>query len=452
MGLTLVVLLVHDIPFMQYLRTVESDRIITALQRDGFVMAGQSSESLETATVQTQTSLQEIIDKYSKKSGARVIVVDAKGVVTADSNGPEKVGTSYASRPEIVQALAGTVADGRRLPGPNSEELLYVAVPILHGQHVMGAVRITFTSKTIDAAVSQRMRGILTVAGITLLLAAFVAFVIATNITRRIRELEDVTEAYTHGNLLVRANDAQGAPEIQSLAHSFNLMAERIQRMIEQQAAFAADASHQLRTPLTALQLRLERAVELAPNDPAAAMERLDAAMIETDRLQRLVEGLLVLSRTENSANPTLLKFDLAMVAKERIESWEALAAESQIKVVSGNLPSILVSALSGAIEQVIDNYIDNAIAVSPANSIITVNIEVGPSTATVHVLDQGPGMPEADLERAFNRFWRAQSDNSGSGLGLAIVERLVTAGGGTVQLTNRIPHGLDAQATFQRA
>lgn len=452
MGLTLVVLLVHDIPFSQYLRTVESDRIVTALQRDGFILAGKASESIELQTPESQTELQQTLTEYNQKSGARVIAVDKAGIVIADTDVPGRVGSSYLNRPEITAAVSGAVAEGRRDPGPNSEELLYVAVPVLHGNNVMGAVRITYTSKTIDDAVSQRLRGILLVAGITLVLAAFVAFVIASTITRRIKELENVTEEFTHGNFATRANESEGAPEIQSLARSFNSMAERLNRMMDQQAAFASDASHQLRTPLTALQLRLERAIELAPQDPSATVERLEAAMVETERLQRLVEGLLVLSRAENSASPNVMKFDLAVIAQERVDSWEALAAESQVQVQVGNIPHVLVYAVSGAIEQVIDNYIDNALAISPAGSTITVNIEVGEYQATVHVLDEGSGIAEADIDKAFNRFWRAKSDTSGSGLGLAIVERLVTAGGGNVKLANRLPHGVDAQASFNLA
>ena len=452
MGLTLVVLLVHDVPFVQYLKTVESDRIITALQRDGFIIAGKAEESLEDSQPISVASLQNSLDDYKVSSGARVIVVDGTGLVIADSDGPAKVGSSYADRPEITTALGGAVADGRRDPGPSTEELLYVAVPVLNGDKVLGAVRITFPSSTVDQAVNQRLRGILTVAGITLLLAALVAFVIASNITRRIRQLEHVTEEFTQGNLHSRADESEGAPEIQSLAHSFNLMAERLNRMMEQQAAFAADASHQLRTPLTALQLRLERAMELAPQDPQAAVERLDAAMVEAERLQRLVEGLLVLSRAENSANPMLMKFDLAVIAQERVESWEALAAESNVTVELGNNPHVIVTAVSGAIEQVIDNYIDNALAVSPQGSTITVSSQIGQGHVTVHVMDEGPGISETDISKAFNRFWRAKSDESGSGLGLAIVERLVTASGGAVKLENRDPRGLDAQATFNLA
>lgn len=452
MGLTLVVLLVHDIPFTNYLRTVEADRIVTALERDSFVMAGRAEESLEEPSATNVKGLQATLDNYKTQSGARVIVTDAKGIVIADTDDSAKVGTSYANRPEIQMALNGEINNGRRDPGPNTDELMYVAVPVLNGNDVIGAVRITFPSAVVDQAVWQRVRGIAIVAGITLLLAAIVAFLMATSITRRLKELEETTDEFRHGNLEVRATDSEGAPEIRSLATSFNSMADQLNRLMAQQRAFAGDASHQLRTPLTALQLRLERALEMVESDPDGASERIEAAMLEAERLQRLVEGLLVLSRSEANANPETARYNLAEMARERAESWEALASEADVKVTCTAPASVLVHAVPGAIEQVIDNYIDNALSIVPAGTAISVVITVDSQCATVHVLDEGPGMPEADLDKAFNRFWRARSDAHGSGLGLAIVERLTTLSGGQVRLANRLPHGLDAQAEFPLA
>lgn len=452
MGLTLVVLLVHDIPFTNYLRTVESDRIITALERDSFVMAGRAEESLEDPNSVTVAGLQKTLDNYKTQSGARVIVTDAKGVVIADTDEAAKIGTSYANRPEIQAALKGQITNGRRDPGPNSDELMYVAVPVLNGNDVLGVVRITFPSAVVDQAVWQRVRGIAIVAGITLLLAAIVAFLMATSISRRLRELEETTDEFTKGDLDIRASTSEGAPEIRSLASSFNSMADQLTRLMAQQRAFAGDASHQLRTPLTALQLRLERALEMVESDPEGASERIEAAMLEAERLQRLVEGLLVLSRTEANTRPETATFNLAEMARERAESWEALASEANVRVSCTAPLLVMVHAVPGAIEQVIDNYIDNALAIVSSGTKIEVVITQDSQFATVHVLDEGPGMPELDLDKAFNRFWRARSDAHGSGLGLAIVERLTTLSGGQVRLANRLPHGLDAQADFPLA
>ncbi len=451
LGLTLVVLLVHDIPLTNYLRTVENDRIVTALERDSFVIAGRSEEALEAGTAGKSTYVQDAIKSYSAKSGARVVITDNKGIAIATSDSTDTVGTSFASRKEIADALAGKVTTGRRFSSTLNHQILYVAVPVLNGSRTLGVVRITFPASAVDDAVTARIRGISTVAGITLLVAALVALIIATGVTSRLTKLRQVTEEFSNGDFSVRAELSGGAPEIQSLARSFNKMADQLEKLIAQQRAFAADASHQLRTPLTALTLRLERVSELLALDPVAAADRLDAAMIETDRLQRLVEGLLVLSRSEAKAIDTT-KQDASAFARERAENWDALAAEQGVAIAL-TIPKVAyVQAISGAVEQVIDNYIDNALEVAPEGSTITISISVDPDFTKISVLDEGPGLPPADLARAFNRFWRARSDAHGSGIGLAIVDRLVDASGGRAELVNRSPSGLEASAYFPTA
>ena len=452
LGLTLVILLVHDIPLAKYMRTVERDRIITSLERDSFIIAGNSEEAVANPTVAHKSELNTILANYKASSKAVVLVTNAQGTVIAATDPSIKAGDSFASRPEIATALKGIVASGRRFSQTLNYQIFYVAVPILGGTHVLGAVRITFPSTVVDQTVSNRIRSISIVAGITLLLALLVALVLATSVTSKLRKLQEVTEKFSEGDYHSRADSGSGASEIRSLARSFNKMAQQLSRLFDQQSAFAADASHQLRTPLTALQLRLERVIELMTSDPSGANERLEAAMVETDRLQNVVEGLLVLSRAGSELSPELFVYDLSSIAQERVSNWSALANESGVTIVFGGPESAPVFAVAGSLEQVIDNYIDNALAAVADRTTITVRIDVASDTSTLHVLDEGPGLPEEDLGKAFNRFWRSRSDANGSGLGLAIVERLVTASGGHVELANRHPRGLDASAEFNNA
>ncbi len=452
LSLTIVVLAVQDIPLIQYLRTVETDRIVTALERDSFVIAGRAEETLETNTPEGLEYVQSTITKYGAESGARVIVLDVNGVAIADSDSLDTVGTSFLSRPEVTEALSGTVSIGRRFSSTVNQELLYVAVPILNGPQTIGAVRITFPASVVDDAVDQRLRGISFVAGFTLLASALVAVLLALGITQRLSNLRNVTEEFTKGNYSVRAEINGGAPEIRSLARSFNTMADQLDKLISQQKAFAGDASHQLRTPLTALHLRLERATEMLATDPAGAAERIEAAMVEADRLQRLVEGLLALSRSENTDQTARIKCDATQIARERFQNWEALASEQGVSIVLNVPESAAIFAIPGALEQVIDNFIDNALEVVPTNSTIKVEITSDSELTKISVIDEGPGIPEADIAKAFNRFWRARSDAHGSGLGLAIIDRLVTASGGRAELVNLSPHGLSADAYFPSA
>ena len=452
LGLTLVILLVHDIPLANYMRTVERDRIITSLVRDSFIIAGNSEETVGNPTAAHTTELNTILANYKAASKAVVLVTNAQGKVISATDPSIKPGDSFASRPEITTALKGEVASGRRFSQTLNYQIFYVAVPILGGTHVLGAVRITFPATVVDQTVTNRIRSISEVAGITLLLALLIGLVLATSVTSKLRNLQEVTEKFSEGDFDTRADSQSGASEIKSLARSFNKMAEQLTRLLGQQRAFAADASHQLRTPLTALQLRLERVMELIQSDPNGANERLEAAMIEADRLQNVVEGLLVLSRASSEISPELFVYDLTSIAQERISNWSALASESGVTLVFDGPESAPVIAVAGSLEQVIDNYIDNSLAAVADRTIITIRVDVAPKTTTLHVLDEGPGLPEEDLEKAFNRFWRLRSDANGSGLGLAIVERLVTASGGRVELANRHPRGLDASAEFNNA
>ena len=228
-------------------------------------------------------------------------------------------------------------------------------------------------------------------------------------------------------------------------------MAERLNGLIDQQRSFAADASHQLRTPLTALRLKLERARDLIHEDPVGAEARLAAAESEADRLGSIIEGLLLLARTEANTTATE-RVDVAAVARARTEHWMALAEESGVRIGYHGAEHAAALALPGAVEQVVDNYIDNALSVSPAGGTIVVSVESGARTVDLHVLDDGPGMSAEDRLRAFDRFWRGASPAGGSGLGLAIVAQLMAASGGAAELQARPEGGLDASATFPSA
>jgi signal transduction histidine kinase len=173
------------------------------------------------------------------------------------------------------------------------------------------------------------------------------------------------------------------------------------------------------------------------------------AAEAEADRLGNIIEGLLMLSRTEAQSAPIEV-FDVASIARARIEHWQPLAAESTIKVRYEGPVSALALAVPTAVEQIIDNFIDNALSIVPSPSTLTLRVAKSATTVELHVLDQGPGMSAEDCVRAFDRFWRAASDNKGSGLGLAIVAQLARASGATAELTPRPEGGIDASVRFK--
>lgn len=446
---TLLVILVQDIPLSFYIQGVQRERIITGLERDAFVLAGRSEEALESPSVENTAVITEVAKRYQATSGARVIVVDATGIaiVTSDAD-DSKVGASYLSRPEIGTALSGEIASGTRYSQTLQQELLYVSVPVFSGDRILGAVRLTYPAAVVDDAVATQLRQLWVVALTTVLLAGVVGYIVAAGVTRRLKMLRASTERLADGHLDERADEGAGASELRSLSRSFNVMAERLDGLVAQQRSFAADASHQLRTPLTALRLKLERARDLIESDPQGAAERLAAADSEADRLGTIIEGLLLLSRTEASST-VAVPVDVAAAARARVEHWLPLSDESGVAIRYEGADRVLARAVPTATEQIVDNFIDNALSVSPAGTTIVVRVQQQGEQVALHVLDEGPGLSAEDCARAFDRFWRASSQSGGSGLGLAIVAQLAAASGGSAKLEPRPGGGLDASVLF---
>lgn len=446
-GVTIVILAAHDIPLASYLRTVERERLVAGLERDAFLLASSAERVLndDAATADLQTS----IDVYANRTGAEVVVTDATGNAIAVSGASDRVGTSYANRPEIATAATGAPTSGERYSETLGGSLVYVAVPVRSGVDVVGVVRISYPASVIVERAGEKVRGLVTVAAISLLGAAVAAVFMAATITGPLSRLERSTETVAGGDLSARADEHDGPPEVRRLARSFNTMTAQVDQLLQQQRSFAGDASHQLRTPLTGLRLQLERAGELLDRDVEGARARIEAAGEETERLQRLVEGLLLLARSERSTMASV-EVDVSSVVAERVDTWAPLADERRIAIRCAIEPAVRGRAIPQALEQIVDNLLDNALAVVPDGSTIDVGVTGAtaedPGRCIVTVADRGPGMTDDQLEHAFDRFWRAaDAPHEGSGLGLAIVDHLARAGGGSVALGRRDGGGLVA-------
>ena len=447
-GVVAIVLFVHDVPLARHLERVERDRLTTSLERDAFILAGRAEEALEAGTTGSDPTINAIVARFNAEEGVRVAIVDADliGVLGSDA---DVVGEDYSNRPEMEQALTGAPQTGQRPSRTLGEDLFYVAVPVLSGDEVVGVVRLSAPERVVSERVSAKVRGLSVVAGISLLIAVAVAWLFARSVTKPLDELEKTTLRLASGDLAARANDTEGPPEVRGLADSFNSMASRLQRLVDQQRSFAGDASHQLRTPLTALRLRLEQAaMSVDDDDPAAAS--IEEALNETERLRRMIEGLLVLSRAENAAL-TADVVDVAAIARDRAEYWRPLAHERFVSIDVDAPPSLEARAVAGGVEQIIDNLVDNALEASPEQTTVHIVVEPADGAIALHVIDSGPGLSSEQRARAFERFWR--SDDAavgGSGLGLAIVQQLAVAGDGSATLHEAPGGGIDATVTLR--
>ena len=359
----------------------------------------------------------------------RVIVTDREGTLLADSTNRRPLGKDYRYRPEVVAALDGHTT--RLVREYANAGLQYVvAVPVIDDGRVIGAVRVNQQVAAVDALVRRRLIYLAAGSIAVLVMALLVSIVIARSLARPLRRLGDVASRIGDGELGAQA-PVSGQREVAEVAVALNTMSRRIEQSVAAQTDFVANASHQLRTPLTGLRLRLE-------GFQAAGVKGADAALAETDRLAHLVDDLLTLVRAGTSplVNETS---DLTVAASSAVDRWGVQAGDQEhVLKLEGADKARLVSASATDLAIVLDNLIENSLKYTPAGTTITVTLDDVDGGMLLAVADDGPGMAEEDREKAFERFYRGTTGRAikGTGLGLAIVRQIVERWGGTVSIS----------------
>jgi two-component system, OmpR family, sensor kinase len=394
-----------------------------------------------------RAALSRIAADAGRQLGGRVIVVDSAGRLLADSAGLTT--GSYRNRPEIETALVrGRIAQGRRFSETLGESLLYTAVPIVQGDRRVGAVRVTQSVDAIDQRVRRDVLGLIGIGLLALALGLCFAWVLAGTLARPLQRLAEAARRVEAGDLEARA-EPEGSTEHREVAHAFNDMTDRLAAVLEAQREFVANASHQLRTPLTGLRLRLESASLKAGPELAA---ELDAAEREVERLARLLSALLTLAREGDrpTARATVLLTDAVERAAER---WADRAAQSDHELVVDCRGQAFAKASEEDLAITLDNLIENALKYSPGGGAVTVECGADGSEAYLAVLDDGPGLRPGEDEHVFERFARGSGTGApGTGLGLAIVATLARRWGGSAHMTSRPEGGARAEVRLPAA
>ena len=301
-----------------------------------------------------------------------------------------------------------------------------------HSSLVEGVLVMTFPVTVVTRVVRSNWRNLGLYGVLMLLVACGLGFLLSTSLTRPVRRIGSAVDAIGAGQLHTRAPTDEGPPELRRLAGAINATSSRLIGLLEVQKSFVEDASHQLRTPLTALQLHLEN-LQHKPERPSP--DDFTPLLVEVGRLNRLVESLLELAR--NEARPVLLAaVDLDQVARERIHYWQPLAEELGITLTVEGAASVPALAIDGVVEQAIDNLLSNAFDATPTGGSIHVVTSSTDHHAHLHVIDTGVGLSAQERQLALRRFWRGRHNPAdGSGLGLAVVDQLIRLSGGSVEL-----------------
>lgn len=304
-------------------------------------------------------------------------------------------------------------------------------------------VSLSASRASVGRAVNNLLLVELLVAAGALMLATLLVLQSTRTALRPLSAVIETANRIAHGDTSLRLQPSRTDTELGSLAAAFDQMVDALQTAVEEARAsdaatrrFLADASHELRTPIAALQASVETLLREQPERPDR--DRLEASVArESERLGRLVDDLLGLARLE--AQPNRTRVDLAAVARPLVEDATARAPDAQITLDASSQTT--VHGDRDALERILRNLIDNALAAIPSTGHIDVQLRQDNGYVRAHVIDDGPGVPEEQRQRIFERFVRLDPSKPGHGLGLAIARRIAQQHDGDLTCDN-VPRG----------
>jgi signal transduction histidine kinase len=344
--------------------------------------------------------------------------------------------SELVQRPEIESALHGTPAAAlRRVAG--GHRVLYAAAPVQNSNGQIAGIVYIATPLPSGGLPINMILQLLGAIVIAILLAGLAGWTFARKIAAPLESLAGAAAAVSKGDLTQTVSTSTDIAELHSVGQAFNTMIENLRQSDETKKAFIADVTHELRTPLTVIKGTIETLEDGALDDLEGRSSLLSAMMRETDRLIRMVNDLLVLTRADAGSLPlNLQQLDLTELARMRCETMSPLASRQQValKVVG---EAQFVFADPDRISQVISNLLDNAIRHAPAKSVVTVTVRSAEEGVKCSVQDCGAGIPAKHLPFIFDRFYRVEASrdrlSGGTGLGLAIARAVVTAHSGSI-------------------
>ena len=370
---------------------------------------------------------------------SRIMVTDSFGKVLYDTRETGSAVGDYTFYTEIVQALTGN--DAFSCSYQDGAFRSRASSPVLYQNQIIGAV-FAYEYDTEQGALLQGLQENLLrlSAGVGVAVLAL-SLVLSLALTRNISELLGAIRQVREGAYSRRA-EIHGRDEIAQIGEEFNSLTDRLQITENARRRFVSDASHELKTPLAAIRLLTDSILQTDNIDPETTKEFVTDIGQEAERLSRITEDLLRLTRFDSGILDAPVLVDVLPVLEQVMRMMSLVAQEKEIDLTYDALEGCTVWATRDEIHQVIYNLTDNAVKYSSAGGSVQVSLTRGDGKVILSVADRGAGIPEEDLPRIFERFYRVDKARSraagGTGLGLSIVRDTVTKRGGTVEAANR--------------
>lgn len=381
----------------------------------------------------------------------RVIITNDQAEIIFDSF---NIGTNQGavqSTKSVMTALQGKEGS-EILKDEHNKTLIDVAVPIhdaVNKSKVVGSVNIQYTTDYQEKIISPLTKDIIIVFIVITFIIGLFIFIVANLITKRIVDFTKKMTEMSDGVLDERL-EIKGHDEVAHLGEAFNTMSDKLVMLEQKRADFVSDASHELRTPLSSIKLMSDSILQTPDIDMDFVKEFLKDMNTEVDRLNRIVEKLLYLTKLDNIKSENIdldMEFiDVREVVMDIVKNLTPLAEEKNIEINSSYCESLYIMANNDKLWQGIYNIIDNAIKYTPTGGRVVIGITKSENNAIIAVKDNGIGIGEDEIDKIFDRFYRVDKararETGGTGLGLAIALESIEMIGGRIDVSSKLDEG----------
>ena len=405
--------------------------------------AGTAASSLASLDHLSRESIAEVLNLLELDNYERVLVTNEKGRVLYDSAAEENQTGQQPEIKAIARAMEGKTSFYSRF---TSEAFFsHVAVPILRDAKVIGAVYLDEKDEEQAGIITGIQSRIRTISAFICILALLADILMTSLLTKRIVTLAEMTKKVAEGDYSQRFL-TQGEDEVAELGREFNRLTQRLETTEKQRRQFVSDASHELKTPIAAITLLADSIVQNENMDEETIREFVTDIVHESNRLQKMTEELLDLSRMDDGNIGKSVPVNMTKVTEEAVALLKPLSSEQNVEIKLDLEPDSIVLATENDLYHVVFNLVENAIKYNVPEGKVTVPLRTAGDRIRMEVEDTGLGIPENERESIFHRFYRVDKARSreagGSGLGLSIAHDAVLQHRGTIEVEEVEPQG----------
>ena len=383
----------------------------------------------------TEENVAQAMEAVEIDGVSRAVVTDENGLALYDTREVGSAAGYYVFYTELVQALRGYSAVYSVY-----EEGAFrssAAQPVLYRNQIIGAVYVYDYDTQQASLLKDLQNNLMRISVGIAILVVCVSLAFYRGRTRRLDSLLTAIRGVREGAYNQRAV-LSGHDEYTQIAGEFNDLVDRLQETENARRRFVSDASHELKTPLAAIRLLTDSILQNENIDGATVREFVSDIGQEAERLSRITEDLLRLTRLDSGVAETPERVEISPVLERVVKMLRPVADEKDVSIVTVCSDGAAAAATPGEIHQILYNLMENAVKYNRRGGFVRVSVDMGEETSTITVEDNGIGIPAEDLPRVFERFYRVDKARSraagGTGLGLSIVRDTVSRRGGVVR------------------